>query len=388
MADRKTVDFFLRGVNEPVALEIPIDSRDGIVEVKEALQKVGIIVDDGGVNVVGGGTKLLAILTPVMHPNDLRAFYDLVDTALKQIGKGVKYPYVRDIKHLPNTEKGKNSDMERQKIVDEIFNAIEESDDGWTTMFPAKRIHISYKKFAEELRKTGHLFAGATISDPYTVASDFVERDIRMATDDPQYALGYATGAKNISGHEQRVSNGYRYGFLYEYERAADQPFFVNTGIEGGKNPGYSNDAFGDNETPVNRFTNPCVGRWFVLYDDEKKFYCVYKIPENDPQWNKWMSQLQTVMHHNAPQILWIERLRKNGDKPQSIVDGVKPGELQKFTDNVRKQYSSEIKNPELFVDHVKRAKKKMDFELAQQKLKKLSYQSPQVLEVIGSEKE
>ena len=86
MADRNAVDFFLSGVNEPVALEIPLNTnhREYIPEIKKALQNAGIQVggvENGGVEVTDNAyynTTPIGILTPVLHPNDLHALYDLI----------------------------------------------------------------------------------------------------------------------------------------------------------------------------------------------------------------------------------------------------------------------------------------------------------------------
>lgn len=360
----KVIDFLLRGVNEPVALEIPLVGSQRLTE--KEIQEVLILFgfDISKVQVVCGGEYNLpqAIVTPVLAPEDLKATYDLITMAVESKYPGLTkllfgFPFVRDIKHLPKTksEKKENTDI-GQTMIDAAMAS------GDVIVYAGNT--QEGKDFARKMKMTEHLFGGAKISDPYTVASDYMARDTRMATVNFGYALGYAiTTVKQYGAHNQKTDSGISFGFLYEYERPDDQPFFYNAGIENRNGAiGYTAAvSVNDVETPINRFTNKCIGQWLVWSSRKNDEFFLFRIPENDPQWQEWLSELETVTHSGTPQNNWIESLRQNGDKPQSIVNGIEPGKLAEYAaaraaeqDRIVADLNKEIDNMKEEVDKLK----------------------------------
>lgn len=328
MVEKRVVEFLIKNVNEPVALEIPLGTDDAtkIPEIKQALRKAGIRVADDGVRVIQGiNTDSVSILTPVMHPNDLMAFYDLLCVVLKEIPNAMpQIAYIRDMKYLPSTK----NDNGAPSVGEEMISAAKAS--GAVIDYDARQDQELRRKF----NSTGHIFNGSMIADPYTVLSDFVNRDTRMATSDFLYAIGYAARIKNISGHDQQSLSGARFGFLYEYEQSSGQPFFSNTGIERGSSDGHSGAW---NETPVNRFNNKCVAKYLVWRypkDERQGIYHIFKIPEQDDAWAKMLGKLTPTMHNgiNLNGIRsWVQSLIDSDKKPQSVIDGVEAGKLSEI---------------------------------------------------------
>ena len=342
---RKIVSkFLLQNVNEPVALEIPLNitNRSEIPAITHALSMVGFrgirFVEDNQVRQYG-------ILTPIMHPDDLLVLYefllDLCDDK-KSIGGNVTmgFPYVRDIKHLPllpnNASYVGNIGTEMIKKAKESGESFE-FDRSKESFYRDNRTNPKYAQIAQLLGSCGYkyVFSGSKIADPYTVASDYVMRDTRMASGDFDYAISFATRLKAESGHKQESDSGSSFGFFYQYEKMPDQPFFGNTGIE------YCSDFSGGmdaNETPINRFSNKCVACYLVWEEDG--VYKLFKIPENDDWWQAAMKSMPTALHANksdASFYQWMKDLHESDKKPQSIIDGVEPGHLSEFVAQYKK---------------------------------------------------
>ena len=342
---RKIVsEFLLKNVNEPVALEIPLNitNSDEIPAITHALSVAGF----RGIRFVEDNKeRQYGILTPVMHPDDLLVLYEFLMELFadkKSMGGKVSmgFPYIRDLKHLPEMP---NNATDVGNIGSEMIKKAKKSGESFEfdrskeSFYRDHRTEPKYAKIGQLIVSCGYkyVFSGSKIADPYTVASDYVMRDTRMASGDFDYAISFATRVKSESGHKQESDSGNSFGFFYQYEKMPGQPFFGNTGIE------HCSDFAGGmdrSETPINRFTNKCVACYLVWEEDG--IYKLFQIPENDEWWHKAMKSMPTALHANksdAEFYQWMKELHESDKKPQSIIDGVEPGHLSEFVAQYKK---------------------------------------------------
>ena len=298
-------NFFLgHNVNEPVAIEIPVKLRD-IEQLGNFLAEIGFEVTYNGSDT---GKILLdrreddrdfhSILSPVLKPEDRKPYWEKMKKALKlyhdimwkQKGELVEYtyPHLVDTKYLVTTEyNAPYRTDEKDREINMLFRQLERSEE--VIKLDNKRGVFGLQMEEMGLFPKGHIFNGATIPDPYSVVTGRSTRFVRYASLNPGYALGYSYvhGSKSEMGYEYNYTpdRRNRLGFFFEYESDPNQMFFGNIGVEkGGYEQGGDTDS--DNETPVNRFDNPCVAIYVVWSSVNKSapYTYMYKMSEEDPR--------------------------------------------------------------------------------------------------------
>ena len=297
-------DFFLgHNVNEPVAIEIPINTTD-ISALRNFLEKMGFKITDNGdekdkilidsYKDSHPDIKTYSIITPVLKPEDRKKFWDVLKLALHEyeisrraIGEKseqiqIFYPHILDLKQLIPYKKEKQDDKPDEKDVSAILSELQNSNE----VININRKSNYYYDDMYRVFPRGTLIGGTTIPDPYSVVSGYNSRFLRYATKDIGYGITFSGifGEKGYSGHSNKLPNAnIRFGFLFQYEQSSNgNMFFDNAGIEL-KHP--SMNATMNDETMVNRFDNPVNSSYLVWssMNNPDNFY-IYKIDMNDPR--------------------------------------------------------------------------------------------------------
>ncbi|MFQ6739340.1 MAG: hypothetical protein ACLRFJ_01575, partial [Alphaproteobacteria bacterium] len=202
------------------------------------------------------------------------------------------------------------------------------------------------------------LFGGATISDPYSVATGRSHRFLRYATTDPLYAIHYAFGDKGEMNFCQAVSkSGIKYGFvfLYKSQQPGKQMFFDNTGIEYRSEARYSPE----NETMVNRFNNECIGEYLFLkipVPGHSGYYrCGYvKIPQNDTKWKKFKEFVKTDNARLSPEKSRRLDAWASGKDKEQVLPLLQQMSVSEFYDSVVNNIENEKQNKINSLDKIK----------------------------------
>ncbi|MCQ2562527.1 MAG: hypothetical protein MJ158_02855, partial [Alphaproteobacteria bacterium] len=282
----KYLEFFLGGEfgTNPVALEIPI--RPSLLSLKNLddnkRAEILTILREHGLDAGDNPGQIMvsndSIITPIIAPENIIPLYKTIEFLLRHYYSGpwfVFYPHIIDAKNIvPSQISGlSNTDWaERINYVDDMLHKISAQRDIFLSSDDEKR-----SQFAREVKSlinSGYfppdvLFAGSTISDPYSVATGQSNRCLRYATSEPGYAIRYVWNDGKPNNFDLISKSGIKYGFVFLYKSRKDfcQYWFNNGGIEE-KKEGYLGavpNPNGVDETMVNRFNNECIGEYLFF---------------------------------------------------------------------------------------------------------------------------
>ncbi|MCQ2562703.1 MAG: hypothetical protein MJ158_03775, partial [Alphaproteobacteria bacterium] len=292
-------EFFLGGnITEPVAIEIPIKLYD-VYELKGFLESCGLNIteDLDGIYISTRPDRFgkNSIITPALKPEDIKPFYTALKKLLSIKNVSLGYPHIIDLKYLVGYKR-QNQSQSDGHFIEELLSQAEKSKDTLRLDLSEKRYLSWERDRLIDFFPPNALLNGSAISDPYSVITGDNSRFFRYASSDISYAVHFsgvgAWGAKDDPNGFQNISpSGYRtIGFVFQYkENIGTQVFFQNAGIEGecGNIP-RGGEAYGGDETMVNRFKNPCIGEYVVWASIHNPgIIYIHKIPENDDRWQQ-----------------------------------------------------------------------------------------------------
>ncbi|MCM1323746.1 MAG: hypothetical protein NC218_06255 [Acetobacter sp.] len=242
------------GLNEPVSVSLGL-FPEGDYRYSQR-DKVVTLLRENGIDAVLSSSPEVTDITkfvveetgirmPLLAPADAKA-------ATKDV---VKILTQNNIEIMGYAQPLSKSNMLYAQMGDKsVFKEIPVSDSEFCSKKIAEAMTMPEAEFAS---KEASLFRGGTLGNrPYGIASSFCRaRDFAYATDDIEIAKCFS-GANESSwagrANYKKV-NGLAYGFVYEYEKAADQKFYGNYGIENRKSGGHY-------ETPVFEHRNKLKG--------------------------------------------------------------------------------------------------------------------------------
>ena len=290
-------EFFLgQNVNEPVAIEIPIETEH-IFELRDFLDDLGFITSTNGDETdkilidIKENKALTAqtysIITPALAPDKRKDFYDVLKKAIqiyKDFSKDkslkILYPHILDLQNLVLSSYDRNTGLQDQ--VTDLLKTLEDSPEV-KILYPGTE---SYEKDLVKIFSYDSLISGSSMPEPFTVATSYTNRFVRYATTDLSYGVSFSgvfgkkqyVGFQNISPDTTKII-----GFVHQYKIRDDgQLYFGNSGVEtNGSGILYNRAEY--NETVVNRFDNPCVAQYMIWCDvkNPRKIF-MYKMSEGD----------------------------------------------------------------------------------------------------------
>ncbi len=242
------------GLNTPSCVSLGLFAEGDYRYVNRG--KIVSILRDNGINAVlydspkaQDITKFIVdetgIKTPLLSPqNAVNATHDIIQALVENDIDIAGYA-------LPQTNSSLSYSVikEKENITKEIIPD--------ERAFIAEQLKQAEKLPAADFTGSQSLFRGGTLGDkPYAVVSSFSRaRDCAYGTADIETAKMYTgTDKRSWAGraHYKEV-DGKTYGFLYEYEKADNQKFYDNYGIE-------SRKAGGFYETPIFEHRNKLKG--------------------------------------------------------------------------------------------------------------------------------
>ena len=369
----KTENFLLgTNVNEPVAVEIPVQVND-IDALRQFLENVGFGITQNGAEkdkilidttLNRAPSESYSIITPALKPEDVKKLYEALKYAIEQYNEFVGAPnrvrivapHIIDLKHLVVAKDNISAKKESAAEVSKIIRELESSKE-------AHFLDANSRNFAQDIADifpSGYIFNGATVPDPYSVVTGWNTRFVRYGTKDPDYAIGYSSilgkkyymGYQNITPDEKRTL-----GFVFQYKNnPSEQLYFSNSGVEFGYKP--ISIARLNSETVVNRFDNPCVGIYLVWapLNQEHKFYA-YKIDENDPRYQiikEYYSPSNPNLHDRKSER--FQAWKKEGKTNQTYMP-TKDGHLEQIKSNVDSEIQKQRDNKQRIANQQQRIK-------------------------------
>ena len=312
MIEDKYIDFFIGGnINEPVAIEIPL-LKVNPNQLVMFLRKYGLDIDTTGTRpdkisvtktTMRFGEPYCSVITPALSPDDLKKVYRILETLLdKYIKTGMPsreeiiYPHVLDLNNLVIQKELSPEARNENELINTLLQEAKRSDN--IIIFEKPSELAATITNATDYKSGEYLFAGAAMSDPYTVATTMYSRYFRYATGSDYNSIDYAAYYSGVFGWAKgavdnnfvnTLPNGTPVGFLHQYmaRKDSEQLFFADQSIE--RADGVTRDDIaGLKETMVNRFNNPVVATYVLWKEPGSSKTYAFKIPNNDERWDKF----------------------------------------------------------------------------------------------------
>lgn len=337
----------LEGLDKPVSVHIGFSGRNKICSdeelehIKKKLQSAGIKATL--YNSPESANTDITVLTPtgirspILTPEDAIAFTQDIEKAVENKPK-LTYAYPVNLEQLPPAQKPVLTEDDKKfmedLLLDNAYKAGAYPDEAYAfdnrqayeqrsshpeiildddTVFSAykKRGQIS-QQYAQKFEDftSQHkdiIYHGTMRSDPYEIITNKENKSVVYGTSQLFNAVKYSTalcgGGEYIKEDKTLYIPGEgkaTFGFLHLYQKAADQRYYFDFGME---ERGNSHESIGphNDETPILKHKNKHVGTFLIISQANRKI--PVPIDLNAPEWKRYQALTAPSLQDYSPYL-------------------------------------------------------------------------------------